>query len=62
MASHAFNPSTQEAEVGGTLRTSMPAWFREQVLGQLEVHNLFWEILSQNKIKNRRYGDAHLHS
>jgi hypothetical protein len=33
VVAHAFNPSTQEAEAGGSL-SLRPAWFTEQVPGQ----------------------------
>ena len=33
VVAHAFNPSTQEAEAGGSL-SSRPAWSTEQVPGQ----------------------------
>jgi hypothetical protein len=32
-----FNPSTQEAGAGGSL-SSRPAWFTEEVSGQLDLH------------------------
>jgi hypothetical protein len=34
---HTFNPSTQEAEAGGSL-SSRPAWSIEQVPGQSGLH------------------------
>jgi hypothetical protein len=35
---HAFNPSTQEAEAGGSLVSSRLALSTERVLGQPELH------------------------
>lgn len=43
---HAFNPSTQEAEIGGYLFSLKAAWSKEQVLGQLGLEKLR-ETLSQ---------------
>ena len=34
MGAHVYNPSTQEAEAGGSLSSS-PAWSAKQVPGQL---------------------------
>jgi hypothetical protein len=44
---HAFNPSTQVAEAGGSL-SLRPAWSAEGVLRQPKLHR---EILSQKKKK-----------
>ena len=35
---HAFNPSTLEAEAGGSSVGSRPAWSTEQVPGQSGIH------------------------
>jgi hypothetical protein len=54
MVTHAFNPSTWEAEAGGFLSLK-PVWSTEWVIGQPGLHR---ETLSQktkqNKVKNRR--------
>jgi hypothetical protein len=47
-----LNPSTQEAEAGGSLRNSKPAWSTKQVLGKSRLPR---EILSQ-KTKGRKEG------
>ena len=48
MVVHAFNPSTWEAEAGSL--SSRPAWSKEQVPGQPELHK---ETLSQKTTKNK---------
>ena len=35
---HAFNPDALEAEAGGSLCVSRPAWSTEQVLGHPGIH------------------------
>ena len=45
-----FNPSTWEAEAGGSFESS-PAWSTEHAPGQLELHR---ETLPQNKQTNNR--------
>ena len=50
---HAFNPSTREAEAGGSL-SLRPAWATEQVPGQPGLHT---ETLSQ-KTKKKGGGTA----
>jgi hypothetical protein len=47
MVAHAFNPSTWEAEAGGSL-SSRPPWSTKRVPGQPRQHR---EILSQKKKK-----------
>jgi hypothetical protein len=46
----AFNPSTQEAEAGGSLSLTRPAWFTEQVPEQLEAH----KALSKKEGRRRK--------
>ena len=48
MVAHAFNPSTQEAEAGGSL-SSRPAWSTEWMPGQSGL--LLRETLSQDTTK-----------
>ena len=48
---HAFNPSTQEAEAGGSQNLG-PAWSTELVLGQPEL--LHRETLCQKKKKKKK--------
>jgi hypothetical protein len=55
MVAHAFNPSTQEAEAGGFLR-SRPAWSTKWVPGQpgLYRETMSWKKnKKQNKNKNK---------
>ena len=47
---HAFNPSAQEAQTGGSV-SFRPDWSTEQVLGQ--VPKLHREILSQKTKQNK---------
>ena len=52
IVAHTFNPSTWEAEVGGSM-SSRPAWSTGVAPEQLKLHS---EILSeQNKKKKRIY-------
>lgn len=48
---YAFNPSTQEAEAGGSL-SLWPVWSTEQVLEQPGLHK---ETLSQKNLTNQTY-------
>lgn len=50
VAAHAFNPSTQEAEAGRSLR-SQPAWSTEHLQGQTGFHV---ETLSQKHKETRQ--------
>jgi hypothetical protein len=50
VVAHAFNPSTREAEAGGSL-SSRPAWSTEGVPGQ---PGLYRETLSKKKKKKLR--------
>jgi hypothetical protein len=52
VVAHAFNPCTQEAEVGGFL-SSRPAWSTKWVPGQ---PGLYRETLSRKKKKKRCCG------
>ena len=49
---HAFSPSTQEAEKGGSL-SSRPAWSTKQVPGQPGLHRetLSWKTKKKKSIK-----------
>ena len=51
---HAFNPSTQEAEAGGSL-SSRSAWSTEQVLEQPGLHR---ETVSQ---RNQKISSSQIH-
>jgi hypothetical protein len=57
VVAHAFNPSTQETEAGGSL-SSRPAWFAEQVPGQaaLLLRTLFQKQTNKqtNKQANKK--------
>ena len=51
MVAHTFNPSTREAEIGGSL-SSKSAWSTERIPGQPGL--LHRETLSQKKSKKRK--------
>jgi hypothetical protein len=52
VVAHAFNPSTCEAEAGGSL-SSRPVWSTELVPGQPGLHR---ETLSQKEKKREKKG------
>ena len=55
MVAHTFNPSTWDAEAGGSLSSS-PGWTSEQVPGQtpkLHRETLFRKSEKQNKTKQK---------